>query len=88
MVELSRRTFLQAAGVGALATRLLDAAESAGASPALGQARVTQKPNLLFMLVDNLGYGELGVYGGGATRGGPHPDASTSSRAKGCGSRT
>ena len=25
------------------------------------------------MLVDNLGYGELGVYGGGATRGAPTP---------------
>jgi len=23
------------------------------------------KPNILFILVDNLGYGELGVYGGG-----------------------
>src|ERR1700754_1597236 len=29
------------------------------------------KPNILFILVDNLGYGELGVYGGGATRGAP-----------------
>ena len=32
-----------------------------------------QKPNILFMLTDNLGYGELGVYGGGATRGAPTP---------------
>jgi len=31
------------------------------------------KPNILFILVDNLGYGELGVYGGGATRGAPTP---------------
>jgi hypothetical protein len=31
------------------------------------------KPNILFMLVDNLGYGELRVYGGGATRGAPTP---------------
>jgi len=32
-----------------------------------------QKPNILFILVDNLGYGELGVYGGGITRGAPTP---------------
>ncbi|HEX4852012.1 MAG TPA: sulfatase-like hydrolase/transferase, partial [Puia sp.] len=32
-----------------------------------------QKPNILFILVDNLGYGELGCYGGGATRGAPTP---------------
>lgn len=33
----------------------------------------TQKPNILFILADNLGYGELGVYGGGITRGAPTP---------------
>lgn len=27
------------------------------------------KPNVVFMLADNLGYGDLGVYGGGETRG-------------------
>jgi Sulfatase len=41
---------------------------------AQAQAPSTQsKPNILFILVDNLGYGELGVYGGGATRGAPTP---------------
>jgi hypothetical protein len=31
------------------------------------------KPNFVFLLMDNLGYGEVGVYGGGVTRGAPTP---------------
>jgi arylsulfatase len=31
------------------------------------------KPNIVFMLADNLGYGELGCYGGGILRGAPTP---------------
>src|SRR5260221_2831116 len=31
------------------------------------------KPNILFILADNLGYGDLGVYGGGDLPGGPTP---------------
>jgi arylsulfatase A-like enzyme len=41
------------------------------ATPALAQT--PQKPNILFVLMDNLGYGEPGVYGGGVTRGAPTP---------------
>jgi arylsulfatase len=37
---------------------------------ALAQA---EKPNIVFILTDNLGYGEIGVYGGGVTRGAPTP---------------
>jgi arylsulfatase len=40
---------------------------------ALAFAQGAQKPNILFVLVDNLGHGELGVCGGGATRGAPTP---------------
>jgi Sulfatase len=37
-------------------------------------ARAQQpKPNILFILADNLGYGDLGVYGGGELRGAPTP---------------
>jgi arylsulfatase len=32
------------------------------------------RPNILFILMDNLGYGEPGVYGGGITRGAPTPE--------------
>ena len=32
-------------------------------------ALAESRPNILFILADNLGYGELGVYGGDATRG-------------------
>ncbi len=35
------------------------------------------KPNIVFMLMDNLGYGEVGVYGGGILRGAPTPRIDT-----------
>jgi arylsulfatase A-like enzyme len=37
-------------------------------------AQQSQKPNVVLMLMDNLGYGELGVYGGGILRGAPTPN--------------
>lgn len=42
------------------------------AAPLLSQA-AEQKPNILLINMDNFGYGELGVYGGGITRGAPTP---------------
>jgi len=38
----------------------------AGTSAVLAESA---KPNIVFILTDNLGYGEIGVYGGGVTRG-------------------
>ncbi len=38
-------------------------------SPSLAK----NKPNVVVMMVDNLGWGELGVYGGGELRGAPTP---------------
>jgi hypothetical protein len=52
---------------------------SALAAPSLATAAQAQqqpagrRPNIVFMLTDNLGYGELGVYGGGILRGAPTP---------------
>lgn len=51
----------------------------AGAVLAFGSLELRQshaaeaKPNILFVLADNLGYGELGAYGGGETRGAATP---------------
>lgn len=36
-------------------------------------AESQQKPNILFILADNIGYGDLGVYGGGELRGASTP---------------
>lgn len=33
----------------------------------------TDRPNIVFMMADNLGYGEVGCYGGGILRGAPTP---------------
>ena len=35
--------------------------------------RPKQKPNVVFILADNVGYGDLGSYGGGELRGAPTP---------------
>src|SRR5215475_14091591 len=38
-----------------------------------GAASAKQKPNVVFILADNVGYGDLGPYGGGELRGAPTP---------------
>ena len=44
-----------------------------GKHPDVFPATGARKPNIVLMLMDNLGYGELGVYGGGILRGVPTP---------------
>src|SRR5260370_30598286 len=40
-------------------------------------AQQPKKPNIVVILIDNLGYGELGVYGGGILRGASTPRIDT-----------
>ena len=40
-------------------------------------ADAAAKPNIVLIFMDNFGYGELGVYGGGITRGAPTPRIDT-----------
>ncbi|WP_201834783.1 arylsulfatase [Microvirga zambiensis] len=61
--------FGQLACAIALSGALLSTDSGFAQSPAAGAA----KPNIVFILMDNLGYGEVGVYGGGVTRGAPTP---------------
>ena len=82
MKNINRREFIRSAS---LATGAIAATTTGFASKALGQAAAAlssavapanaqaKKPNIVFILMDNLGYGELGVYGGGILRGAPTP---------------
>jgi hypothetical protein len=59
-------------GLGVLVSAAGVAAGAALASAASAQSSGGgSKPNIVFVLMDNLGYGELGVYGGGVLRGAP-----------------
>ncbi len=57
----------------AMPHRLSRRALCAGAWAARALAQPSTKPNIVLVLMDNLGWGELGVYGGGILRGAPTP---------------
>jgi len=66
MCRLAALRTVAAVTVGTLAT----VSTFGATTPATAQQ---EKPNIVFILMDNLGYGEPGVYGGGITRGAPTP---------------
>ena len=49
---------------------VLVAAAAFAVLPAMAEEK---KPNVVFILADNVGYGDLGPYGGGELRGAPTP---------------
>jgi arylsulfatase A-like enzyme len=71
----NRRKFLQAASMSSVTAGSIFSKNSPAQNQ--GSSLRSGKPNIVFILTDNLGYGEVGCYGGGVTRGAatPHIDS-------------
>src|SRR4051794_13878399 len=71
---MTRRDLVKGAlGPAFLSPQGTDPQQRPGASQAQPGSADAAKPNIVLMLADNLGYGELGVYGGGILRGATTP---------------
>jgi arylsulfatase len=68
MLTIQRRVIGAVLGLGVMLGYGL-AAEQANQTASAS----SDKPNIVFMMADNLGYGEVGCYGGGILRGAPTP---------------
>ncbi|MGL6259019.1 arylsulfatase [Vibrio sp. WXL103] len=66
---------LQTAGKATLLATAVSMSMSVGATAGeqVSSAATGTQPNVIFIFMDNLAYGELGVYGGGELRGAPTP---------------
>ena len=56
-----------------MSNRLIALLASLSLLPSVAAAQDQEKPNVVVMMVDNLGWGELGCYGGGELRGAATP---------------
>ena len=61
----------------AVAVCLIAAAATLVGLAPLAHARESPRPNVVFMMMDNLGWGEIGTYGGGELRGAATPRLDT-----------
>lgn len=68
-----RRKFMQGAGLSAVAAAAGSLISSNAAAKTQNTKPRAAQPNIVFILTDNLGYGEVGCYGGGLTRGAATP---------------
>ncbi len=74
VTSLDRRGLLLCGSSLLAAPALLGLAAHARAQPKSASAAASsEKPNILFILADNVGYGDIGAYGGGELRGAPTP---------------
>ena len=68
-MEVTMSAYIRAARISAVLLVLI-----VSVPPALAAAGSEDKPNIVLVLMDNFGYGEPGVYGGGEIRGAPTPN--------------
>ena len=79
-MKFEKHTFLSTG----LTIFLLALTSPVPATEASATEATVHNPNIVVVLMDNFGWGEVGAYGGGVMRGAPTPNISTASPLRGC----